>query len=104
MPSRRATLSPPVRAAYDHSRGVKRSAGRRALHTDGWRRPLVIAPETNDAIAELNEQLAQPLLRYLQRYVGDRATAEDLLQETLLRATRGLEGFRSEERRVGKEW
>jgi RNA polymerase sigma-70 factor (ECF subfamily) len=44
-------------------------------------------------IAELNEQFAQPLLRYLQRYVGDRATAEDLLQETLLRATRGLEGF-----------
>ncbi len=54
---------------------------------------MVSAPQKSDVLVELNEQLTQPLLRYLLRYVGDRATAEDLLQETLIRATRGLEGF-----------
>jgi RNA polymerase sigma-70 factor (ECF subfamily) len=35
-----------------------------------------------------------PLLRrFLQRQVGNPATAEDLLQETLLRVARGLAGF-----------
>jgi len=37
--------------------------------------------------------LAQPVLRYLERYVGDRALAEDLRQETLLRAAQGLAAF-----------
>lgn len=43
--------------------------------------------------AELAQELSQPLLRYLQRYVGDRAVAEDLLQETLIRIAQGLPGF-----------
>ena len=43
-----------------------------------------------DAIAR---ELAQPLLRYLERYVGNPALAEDLRQETLIRMTRGLAGF-----------
>ena len=38
-------------------------------------------------------ELSRPLLNYLQRYVGDRTIAEDLLQETLLRMERGLPGF-----------
>lgn len=42
---------------------------------------------------DLVQELSQPLLRYLQRYVGDRAIAEDLLQETLVRMSRGLPGF-----------
>jgi RNA polymerase sigma-70 factor (ECF subfamily) len=42
---------------------------------------------------ELAQQISQPLLRYLQRYVGDRAAADDLLQETLLRIARGLTDF-----------
>jgi len=37
--------------------------------------------------------LSSPLKRYLLRIVGDRATAEDLLQETLIRIDRGLPGF-----------
>lgn len=39
------------------------------------------------------EDLSEPLLRYLRRYVGDAAVADDLLQETLIRIARGLPGF-----------
>jgi RNA polymerase sigma-70 factor, ECF subfamily len=42
---------------------------------------------------DLVQEFSQPLLRYLQRYVGDAAIAEDLLQETLIRVSRGLPGF-----------
>ena len=42
---------------------------------------------------KLTEELSQPLLRYLQRYVGDRVLAEDLLQETLIRMEHGLPSF-----------
>lgn len=38
-------------------------------------------------------EVAQPVLRYLQRFVGDRALAEDLQQETLVRVARGLPAF-----------
>jgi RNA polymerase sigma-70 factor (ECF subfamily) len=40
--------------------------------------------------AQVAEELSPPLLRYLRRYVGDPDLAEDLLQETLIRVTRGL--------------
>jgi RNA polymerase sigma-70 factor (ECF subfamily) len=43
--------------------------------------------------AELAKRLTPDLRRYLQRYVGDPSTAEDLLQETLVRIDRGLPGF-----------
>lgn len=39
------------------------------------------------------QEVAQPVLRYLERYVGNRAIAEDLQQETLLRIGRGLAAF-----------
>jgi RNA polymerase sigma-70 factor (ECF subfamily) len=42
---------------------------------------------------ELVQQLSGPLQRYLQRFVGEPYTAEDLLQETLLRISKGLPGF-----------
>lgn len=38
-------------------------------------------------------QVAQPVLRYLERYVGNRAIAEELQQETLVRVTRGWPAF-----------
>lgn len=38
-------------------------------------------------------EIVRPLSRYLRRYVGDKSTADDLLQETLLRVLRGLHGF-----------
>lgn len=44
-------------------------------------------------IEEIARDLAQPLLRYLERYVGDRTLAEDLYQETLMRMARGLASF-----------
>ncbi len=46
-----------------------------------------------DARLELNDKLISGLRGYLQRYLGDCAVAEDLVQETLLRATRGLPGY-----------
>lgn len=38
-------------------------------------------------------EVAQPVLRYLVRYVGDKALAEDLQQETLTRLVRALPSF-----------
>jgi len=48
------------------------------------------------------EKLSQPLLRYLSRLSGSRATADDLLQETLVKIARGLPGF--EGRSSVKTW
>lgn len=39
---------------------------------------------------------AGPLLGFLLRMVGDRATAEDLLQETMLRVFRGIDRYREQ--------
>jgi RNA polymerase sigma-70 factor (ECF subfamily) len=47
-------------------------------------------PWTFDAIAA---ELSPALLRYLRRYTGDAALADDLLQETLIRMARGLSEF-----------
>lgn len=38
-------------------------------------------------------EVAQPVLRYLERYVGNRSIAEDLQQETLIRIAKGLPDF-----------
>lgn len=38
-------------------------------------------------------EVAQPVLRYLERYVGNRNIAEDLQQETLVRIAKGLPAF-----------
>ena len=46
--------------------------------------------------------LSVPLQRYLERMVGNRATADDLLQETFLRIARGLPGFQG--RSTVKTW
>lgn len=45
------------------------------------------------ALEPLVQALAPALLRYLQRYVGDPALAQDLQQETLIRMMRGLPDF-----------
>ncbi len=42
---------------------------------------------------QVARELSEPLLRYLARYTGDRAVAEDLLQETLIRVARSLKSF-----------
>jgi RNA polymerase sigma-70 factor (ECF subfamily) len=51
---------------------------------------------------EVAQELSSPLRRYLERLVGDRATADDLLQETLLKIARGLPEF--EGRSSAKTW
>lgn len=50
----------------------------------------------------LAREFSPMLLRYLKRQLGDAAQAEDLLQETLLRAARSLHGF--EGRASPKTW
>jgi len=50
-------------------------------------------PREEISPTQVAEELSTPLLRYLQRYVGERAVAEDLLQETLIRISGGLQGF-----------
>jgi RNA polymerase sigma-70 factor (ECF subfamily) len=42
---------------------------------------------------DVARELSDPLRRYLERLVGDRATADDLLQETLLKVARALPDF-----------
>lgn len=54
------------------------------------------------AFEDVARDLAQPLLGYLERYVGDRAVAEELRQETLVRMSRGLASF--EGRSSVKTW
>ncbi|MBI3376688.1 MAG: RNA polymerase sigma factor [Betaproteobacteria bacterium] len=49
--------------------------------------------EEQPALEELARELAPPVMRYLERYAGDRATAEDLWQETLMRLNKGLSSF-----------
>lgn len=49
--------------------------------------------EQDRSFPALAQELSPPLLHYLQRYAGDPAVAEDLLQETLFRIARGLPGF-----------
>ena len=42
---------------------------------------------------DVARDLAQPILCYLERYVGNRVVAEELQQETLIRMSRGLSSF-----------
>lgn len=42
---------------------------------------------------DVARELSNPVLHYLERYVGERASADDLWQETLLRVHRGLSTF-----------
>lgn len=45
------------------------------------------------AFRAIADDLAQSLRRYLERYVGDPAVAQDLSQETLMRINQGLPSF-----------
>jgi RNA polymerase sigma-70 factor (ECF subfamily) len=53
----------------------------------------VNAIDEHPAFEDLARELAQPIMRYLERYVGNHAVAEDLWQETLLRMNKGLSSF-----------
>ena len=58
--------------------------------------------ERRPSVEDLARDLAQPMMRYLARYVGDRTVAEDLWQETLIRMHRGASSF--EGRSSVKTW
>jgi RNA polymerase sigma-70 factor, ECF subfamily len=45
------------------------------------------------AFEGIARDLEQPIMRYLERYVGDPTVAEDLWQETLMRINKGLSSF-----------
>jgi len=51
---------------------------------------------SSDRFEEVAAELSRPLLHYLEAFAGDRTTAEDLLQETLIRMSRGLDTYRGE--------
>ena len=51
---------------------------------------------------DVANELSSPLRRFLERLAGNHATAEDLLQETLVKVARGLPGF--EGRSSVKTW
>jgi RNA polymerase sigma factor (sigma-70 family) len=57
------------------------------------------ASVSKDALATLVEN-QRTFLRFLEKRVGDRATAEDLLQEAFARAVTAIEGLRDEESAV----
>ena len=54
------------------------------------------------AFEDVAEELSGPLRRYLERLVGDRSSADDLLQDTLLKIARALPSF--EGRSSVKTW
>ncbi len=63
----------------------------------------VMDPEPTRLVFEdVAQELSSPLRRYLERLVGDRATADDLLQDTLLKIARALPEF--EGRSSVKTW
>ena len=69
----------------------------------GWAREVTMQSQNRSSSPEqLVKDLSPPLLSYLRRYVGDFALADDLLQETLIRITRGLPAF--EGRSSVKTW
>ena len=60
-------------------------------------------PEPSRFVFEdVAKELSDPLRRYLERLVGERATADDLLQETLIKIARALPNF--EGRSSVKTW
>ncbi|ANQ86125.1 RNA polymerase sigma factor [Azoarcus olearius] len=52
-----------------------------------------MSPTSPGAVDTVLAEMAQPVLRYLQRFVGDAAIARDLQQETLIRIARGYDSF-----------
>lgn len=49
--------------------------------------------DDNPAFQEIVQELERPLLHYLERYVGGRPEAQDLLQITLTKMSKGLSTF-----------
>jgi RNA polymerase sigma-70 factor (ECF subfamily) len=63
---------------------------------------MTVSREVPLSFEDVAEELSNPLRRYLVRLVGERSTADDLLQETLLKIARALPRF--EGRSSVKTW
>jgi RNA polymerase sigma-70 factor (ECF subfamily) len=63
-----------------------------------------MTPSSNEPLSfeDVADELSNPLRRYLERLTGSHATADDVLQETLVKIARGLPGF--EGRSSVKTW
>jgi len=61
-------------------------------------RMLAFSEGDDSAFDGLFDRWAGPLLRYLERMVGDSATAEDLVQETFMRVHRARERYEARAR------
>jgi len=59
--------------------------------------------DADDALSALYAQHGTALLAYAERFTGDRGRAEDIVQETFLRAWRHLPGLLEDERPV-RSW
>jgi len=88
--SRKRTSAPPLTGAVADTvlmtaRPGQTGAGLKVIRVNSTpRKP------TFDVVAR---ELAQSILNFLERYVGNQTVAEDLLQETLLRMNKGLPSF-----------
>jgi RNA polymerase sigma-70 factor (ECF subfamily) len=76
------------------------SAQLKSPDSDKRESALVARSQRGDraAFEQLVEPLRAPLFGYVLRMVADRADAEDLLQDTLVRALKGVERFNGEAR------
>jgi RNA polymerase sigma-70 factor (ECF subfamily) len=62
--------------------------------------PVRSASDADDALRDLYAQHGQALLAYAERFTADRGRAEDIVQETFLRAWRQLPRLMADERPV----
>jgi RNA polymerase sigma-70 factor (ECF subfamily) len=76
----------PTKPSCRGSRGITAVATRRQGRSPGCPVHLKIDDPDADRMRALYEEHAAPLWRYAVRLTGDRARAEDVVQETLLRA------------------
>src|SRR5687767_3407076 len=58
--------------------------------------PFPAPPRSRDALAELVEPHRRRLLNHCYRMLGSWTEAEDVFQDVLVRAWRGLEGYRGQ--------
>jgi hypothetical protein len=94
-----ATIHRPDIGAH-HGNPRVRPAQLNAGHPQGVVRGMTACPHEEELLDALYAEYAGPLLEYVQRLLGgDRHQAEDVVQETLLRAWRHAETLSSEDAR-----
>jgi hypothetical protein len=67
---------------------------------NGSARPGSVPGDAGDAVRELYSCHASALHRYVQRFCRDKATADDIVQETFIRAWRHLPQLTADQRPI----